>query len=288
MRIRDLLREHKLSVGDNSRQLLKVIGFNDEDMIRDLEANFGESAKMSKSKGNVVDPQRAVELYGADAVRLYILFAAPPEQDFEWIDEGMSGSFRFLNRLWTFVNKVSENIRNAKFTSFELESLEGEAKNLRRSIHSAIKGYIEDIEKGYQFNTAIAKVMKLFNELSAFSPKKEADWKVLREGVEVLILLLAPITPHICEELWERIGGEGIVADSPLPVVDHEALKVDRVEIPVQINGKLRTRVIVEFDSEKERVLEEALKDRKVHSYIGNKQIKKVIYVKNKLLNIVV
>jgi len=287
MKIRDFLRENQISVGDNIALLLEKLGIKDEDLLKKLESEIGESAKMSKSKGNVVDPEEAVEKYGADTVRLYILFAAPPEQDFEWTDEGIQGAYRFLNRLWNFVTGMEDRIRGVEYTLEEVRKAEGKAKELRRLIHETIRDYMIDMGRRYQFNTAIAKLMKLFNELSSFEAKSEKDLKVLKEGVEVLLLLLSPITPHICEELWHRIGGEGLIVTKNLPEVDPEALKVEEVEIPVQINGKLRGRIKVPFGAEEEKVKEIALSDERIRKHLEGKEIRKIIYVKNKLLNIV-
>ncbi len=243
---------------------------------------------MSKSKANVVDPEEAVERYGADTVRLYILFAAPPEQDFEWTDEGIQGAYRFLNRLWNFVTEREDWLRKAEYTHEELRGARGKARELRRMIHQTIKGYLSDMERGYQLNTAIAKIMKLLNELSDFKPSDENDRKVVREGVEVLLLLLAPITPHIAEELWSRLGKEELIVLQPIPEPDERALEVEEIEIPVQVNGKLRARVRIPFGADEETAKEIALKDEKVRGYLDGREVKKVIYVKNRLINIVV
>ena len=287
MKIGDFLKENQISVGDNASLLLEKLGVSKE-VLTKLEAEIGESAKMSKSKGNVVDPEEAVERYGADTVRLYILFAAPPEQDFEWTEEGIRGAYRFLNRLWNFVTEKADKLKGVTYTKEELRSLRGRAKDLRRRIHETVKGYLEDMEKDFQFNTAIAKVMKLFGDLSEFEPKEEADWKVLKEGVETLLLLLAPITPHVCEELWSCIGKETLVSEESFPEPDEEALKVEEVEIPVQVNGKVRARIKVPFGADEETAKKLALENERVKGYTKGKEIRKVIYVPNKLINIVV
>jgi leucyl-tRNA synthetase len=288
MKIKDFLRENQISVGDNVNLLLEKLGIKDQKLIAKLEAEIGESAKMSKSKGNVVDPEEAVSRYGADTVRLYILFAAPPDQDFEWTEEGIRGAHRFLNRLWNFVMERAERLRGVTYSREDLRTLEGKTAELRRLVHETIRGYLQDMDRDFQFNTAIAKVMKLLNELADFSPQTETDWKVVREGVETLLLLLAPITPHICEELWQEIGGEGLISEAPFPEPDPEALKVKEVEIPVQINGKVRARIRIPYGSDEETVKEIALSNERVKSYTDRKEIKKVIYVPNKLINIVV
>lgn len=288
MKIKDFLRENQISIGDNMVLLLERIGITDRDLISKLEAQIGESAKMSKSKGNVVDPEEAVGRYGADTVRLYILFAAPPDQDFEWTEEGIKGAHRFLTRVWNFVIERAERLKSISYTREELRDVQGKARDIRRRVHETVDGYLKDMERNFQLNTAIAKVMKLFNELSRFSPETDADWKVLKEGVEILLLLLAPITPHICEELWQEIGKEGLISEAPFPEPDMEALKLEEVEIPVQINGKVRAKIKIPFGSDEETVKDIALKNERVRSYINGKEIKKIVYVPNRLLNIVV
>lgn len=286
MKIGEFLREKGISVGDNASLLLKEFGL-DDDLLRFLESKIGESAKMSKSKGNVVDPEEAIGRFGADAVRLYILFAAPPEQDFEWTDEGIQGAYRFLNRLWNFVLDREELLRKTDYTPEDLRRAEGKAKELRRLVHETVRDYVRDVEKRYQLNTAIAKLMKLLGELSSFTPQDETDRKVLKEGTEVLLLLLSPITPHVCEELWHRIGKESLIVRERLPKVDEEALRVEEVEVPVQVNGKLRARVKVPYGAPEEVVREIVLKDERVRRYVGDREVKRFVYVKNKLVNIV-
>ena len=288
MKIGEFLRENQLSVGDNALFLLERLGITSEELLKRLESEIGESAKMSKSKANVVDPEEAVEEYGADTIRLYILFAAPPEQDFEWTDEGIQGAYRFLRRLWNFITEREEWLRDIDYTGEELRKLGGKARKLRRIVHETLEGYLTDMEKRYQLNTAIARVMKLLNELTAFNPETDEEKKAMREGVDVLLKLLAPITPHICEELWQRLGGKGLISLQPLPEVDSDALKVEEVELPVQINGKLRARVKIPYGAEEKIVREIALGDERVRKYIEGKEIKKVVYIKNRLVNIVV
>ena len=288
MKIKDFLKEHKISVGDNGVFLLEKLGLKDEKLIKLLEKEIGESAKMSKSKANVVDPEEAVEKYGADTVRLYILFAAPPEQDFEWTDEGIQGAYRFLQRYWNFVNKYLDKIRSLSYTREELRNVQGKAKEVRREIHQTIKEYRRDFEERYQFNTAIAKIMKLLNTLQDFEPKDELDFKVLKEGIEVITLLLSPITPHIAEEVWEMLGKNEFIVNQLLPEYDEEALKLEEVEIPVQINGKVRAKIKIPADAGEEEVKKLALENEKVKKYTEGKEIKKIIYINGRLINIVI
>ncbi|NPA41550.1 MAG: class I tRNA ligase family protein [Aquificae bacterium] len=288
MKIKDFLRENQLSVGDNVSLLLEKLGFDKDRILKKLESEIGEVAKMSKSKGNTVDPEEAIELYGADTVRLYILFAAPPEQDFEWTEEGIQGAHRFLKRLWNFVSEKAPELRSVPYSREDFKDLPKREKELRRAIHETLRDYLKDMEKEYQFNTAIAKIMKLFNELSDYQPRGEQGLKVLKEGLEILLFMLSPITPHICDELWERLGNEEPLIKHPFPQIDESALEREEVEIPVQINGKVRTRIKIPFGADEETVRNIALKDSKVKNYLDGKEIKKFIYIKNKLVNIVI
>jgi len=287
MKIRDFLRENQLSVGDNALLLLEKLRF-EEDLLRRLEAEIGESAKMSKSKMNVVDPETAVARFGADTVRLYILFAAPPEQDFEWSEEGIQGAFRFLNRLWNFVVGREQELRETDYTREELADLQGEDREFRRRVHTILREYLNDVEEKFQLNTAVAEIMKLFNEISSFSPRNEEGKKALREAVEILLLMLAPVAPHIAEELWHRIGKETLLLRESLPQVDEKALEVEEIEIPVQVNGKLRGRIRIPFGAEEDTVRRIALEDERIRSFVKGREIRKVVYVPNRLLNIVV
>ncbi len=287
MKIRDFLRENQLSVGDNALLLLEKLRF-EEDLLRRLEAEIGESAKMSKSKMNVVDPETAVARFGADTVRLYILFAAPPEQDFEWSEEGIQGAFRFLNRLWNFVVGREQELRETDYTREELADLQGEDREFRRRVHTILREYLNDVEERFQLNTAVAEIMKLFNEISSFSPRNEEGRKALREAVEILLLMLAPVAPHIAEELWHRIGKETLLLRESLPQVDEKALEVEEIEIPVQVNGKLRGRIRIPFGAEEDTVRRIALEDERIRSFVKGREIRKVVYVPNRLLNIVV
>ncbi len=287
MKIKDFLKENKLSVGDNVSFLLEKLPVNKEKLLKKLESTIGESAKMSKSKANTVDPEEAIEKYGADTVRLYILFAAPPEQDFEWTEEGIQGAYRFLNRLWNFVTEREELLRSVQYSTDELRKAKNKARELRRTVHEILNGYLRDVEQEFQFNTAIAKAMKLLNELSSYKVSEEIDIKVLKEATEILLLMLSPITPHICSELWERIGNRSLLLNQPMREPDPQALEREEVEIPVQVNGKLRARLRIPYDAEEDTVKSMVLQDERVRKYVDGKELKKFIYIKNKLVNIV-
>jgi leucyl-tRNA synthetase len=246
-----------------------------------------DGAKMSKSKGNVVDPDALINAYGADTARLFSLFAAPPEKDLDWSDQGVDGSFRFLNRIWKLVYESTAFIANAG--KVKPESLSEEGKKLRRVTHKTIRKVTEDIEDRFHFNTAIAAVMELVNSINAFEPKNHpANAAVLKEAVESVVLLLAPFVPHISEELWECLGHRECPEVSGWPEFDPSAAVEDELLIVVQVNGKLRGKITVDASATEDEVKTTALSDERVKSFTDGKTVKKVIYVPGKLVNIVV
>jgi leucyl-tRNA synthetase len=246
-----------------------------------------DGAKMSKSKGNVVDPNALIDTYGADTARLFSLFAAPPEKDLDWSDQGVDGSFRFLNRIWKLVYESAPFIMDAG--PVNRDSLTEDGKKLRRAVHKTIRKVTEDIEERFHFNTAIAAVMELVNSINAFEPKNHpSNAPVLNEAVESVILLLAPFVPHVSEELWESLGhGEGTEANG-WPAYDPAAAVEDELLIVVQVNGKLRSKVTVSASASEDEVKAASLADDKVKSFTEGKSVKKIIYVPGKLVNIVV
>ena len=286
--IKAFLQENKLSVGDNVIFLFKALGLEGKINLKKLEEELGEVAKMSKSKANVVDPESVIEKYGADTVRLYILFAAPPERDFEWIESGIEGAYRFLNRLWDFIIKNLQEIEDISSEGINQQKLSKQGKEIRRKTHETIKKFAQEMEKNYQFNTAIASVMELLNMLEAFKPQNDEDKKTLKEAVEVILKLLYPITPHICEELWYRLGKETFLYEESYPKYDEEAIKREEVEIPVQVNGKVRGKIVIPFGASQEEAFKLAAENPNIEKYIKGKNIRKIIYVPNKLINIVV
>lgn len=246
-----------------------------------------DGSKMSKSKGNVVDPNALIERYGADTARLFSLFAAPPEKDLDWSDQGVDGSFRFLNRVWKLVRDVLPLLQNA--APLDREMLTDEGKALRRTVHKTIRKVTEDVEERFHFNTAIAAVMELVNAIQAFEPKNGAgNAPVLKEALESVVRLLAPFVPHFAEELWEGLGHRGGIDAAGWPAVDQAATIDDELLIVVQVNGKLRGKVTVSASASEDEVKASALADAKVNSFIEGKTVRKVIYVPGKLLNIVV
>ncbi len=250
-----------------------------------------DGAKMSKSKGNVVDPNAMIGKYGADATRLFILFASPPEKDLEWSDQGIEGSHRFLNRIWRLVEDLEEHLSPVgPCASAEGMELSSDAKNLRRKEHDTIRRVSRDMENKFQFNTAIAAVMELINELysSRENLTSTEDGRfALSSAISSALAALSPMAPHICEELWSRIGYEGCVSDVSWPHYDEKALETDELLIILQVNGKMRGKLSVPASASKEDIEKEALEHENVVKHIEGKTVRKVIVVPGKLVNIV-
>ena len=251
---------------------------------------LGRVEKMSKSKKNVVDPNILLDKYGADTTRFFCLFAAPPQRDLEWSEQGVEGGFRFLNRVWRLAAGITDMIKDVTPYEGGLESLQGDVRELYQKIHQTIKKVGNDIEDRYHFNTAISAVMELFNTMSAIQmqPDNAQQSAVMRLAMESLALLLSPIVPHFAEELWEALGYQSSILLSSWPGYREDALEKDEYLIVVQVNGKLRSRFFVDVNAGDEMIKEKALNDEKVKKFIDGKNIKKVIVVKKKLVNIVV
>ena len=241
-----------------------------------------DGSKMSKSKGNTVDPQSLIEKYGADTVRLFILFAAPPEQSLEWNDEGVEGASRFLKRLWKLVFT-----HHAGSVEVKPDDLTSEQKNLRRKLHETIAKVTDDVGRRHTFNTAIAATMELINELGKFNDDSEQGMAVAREAIENIILLLSPIVPHITQQLWYELGHDELLVDVAWPVCDESALVRDEVELIVQVNGKLRSKISVDANADNAVIEASALADDKIVVNIEGKTVRKVIVVPGRLVNIV-
>ena len=244
-----------------------------------------DGAKMSKAKGNTVDPQALIEKYGADTVRLFMMFAAPPEQSLEWSDAGVQGAFRFLKRFWAAVH---EHAAAGDTETLDVAKLNDEQKQLRRKTHQTIAKVSDDIGRRYTFNTAIAASMELLNAVTRFDDSSAEGRSVVRESLEAVILVLSPIVPHICHELWHVLGHEGGLVDERWPEVDESALSQDLIEMVVQVNGKLRGRISVDVAADKEAISELALADENVQKFVADKTIRKTIVVPGRLVNIVV
>ncbi|OYY74621.1 MAG: leucine--tRNA ligase [Gammaproteobacteria bacterium 28-57-27] len=261
-----------------------------------LPVMVGGTEKMSKSKNNGVDPQAMIDRYGADTVRLFMMFAAPPDQMLEWSDSGVEGAHRFLKRLWRMVfehvaranefapthdaNPVGANL-------FAQHDLEPAQKAARRKLHETIQKVSDDLGRRQTFNTAIAAVMELLNELGKLDDSP-ASYTIRHEAYLAVTRLLAPIVPHIAEALWRALGQQGMVATAPWPLVDESALVRDSIDLVVQVNGKLRGQFSVAADASREVIEQAALADEKVQQFIEGKAVKKIIVVPGRLINIVV
>ena len=240
-----------------------------------------DGAKMSKSKGNTVDPQELIDRYGADTVRLFSMFAAPPEQSLEWSDSGVEGAHRFIKRLWRLIHDFGQTA-----PADVPESLSTEQKDLRRKVHETIAKVTDDYGRRQTFNTAVAAIMELCNELSRHGAETEADRTVVNEGLRAVLRMLWPITPHLTESLWHTLTEERF-AESEWPEVDDSALSRDELEIVVQVNGKVRGKITVPASADKAAIEAMAKEQDNVQRYLADATIKKVIVVPNKLVNIV-
>ena len=250
----------------------------------------GRVEKMSKSKKNVIDPNILLNKYGADTTRFFCLFAAPPERDLEWSEQGVEGGFRFLNRVWRLAAAVMDGIKDVRPFDGNPDNLEDTLRELYRKTHQTIQRVTRDIEDRFHFNTAISAVMELFNTMSALDMQKDDDQQpsMMRFAMESLTVLLSPIVPHFAEELWEALGHQSSILLAPWPQYRMDALEEVELLIVVQVNGKLRHRFQVAMDTDDEIIKERALTDERILKFIDGKVIKKVIVVKNKLVNIVV
>ena len=274
---------------------------------------------MSKSKGNVVDPDDMIQKYGADALRLYVMFVAPPEKEIEWTDAGLEGSFRFLARVWRLVDQLSAAFAGKEIPAVGDLALDDGERALRRKTHETIRRVTLDLDPRVHLNTAVSSQMELVNELYAFCNRlgivrvgrdsdeaqaagsnegmatraalRPATLAVLKEAVEALVLMLSPFAPHMCEELWEHLGHSGGVVSAGWPTFDEAVAKADEIVVPVQVNGKLRTRLTVPADSTDDTLRELALADPLVMKYLEGKTVRKIVVAGgqgSKLVSIVV
>ncbi|MBL4765178.1 MAG: leucine--tRNA ligase [Colwellia sp.] len=244
-------------------------------------------SKMSKSKNNGIDPQSVIEKYGADTVRLFIMFTSPPEQTLEWSDAGVEGAHRFVKRVYKLVH---DTVGTCQGNSYDLSglTLNSAQKKLRRELHKTIAKVTDDVGRRNTFNTAIAAIMELMNHLSKAPVKSDEDKAVMFEALRAVVLMLTPITPHMCHYLWQTIGNSNTdVEDAPWPTIDNSALVEDEKLIIVQVNGKLRAKITVAADASKETVEALGLSDENVVKFTTDKTIRKVIYIPGKILNIV-
>ena len=246
-----------------------------------------DGAKMSKSKGNTVDPQGLIEKYGADTVRLFVMFAAPPEQSLEWSDQGVQGAHRFINRIWRLVNKhIDSGVPENK----EIMSSDEKIKKVRSKTHKTLAKVKDDYMRRHSFNTAIASVMELSNEIPKEFLEVQADQEMratAHEAIESILLMLAPITPHLCQHLWWQLHPSESIVDKKWPEAEKILLEDDTLNIAIQINGKLRSEIEINKNTSEEEVKSTALLDDKVKKYLEDKEVRKIIYVPGKILNIV-
>ena len=271
-----LLRDEGLVDGDEPFKRLLTQG---------MVLNNG--AKMSKSMGNTVDPEEMINNYGADTVRLFMMFTAPPEQSLEWSDKAINGSFRFLKRLWTLVQSRRDDLLNTEEINPQDHFNEKQAI-LRRKTHQTIAKVSDDIGRRYTFNTAIAAVMELVNDLNVFQIEDEIDKKVAKEATTSVLLLLSPIVPHICNRLWLDLGFDQPIIDEVWPKHNPDLMMTDTLEIIVQVNGKLRSKITVDSSIGDPELEQLALMDEKIKKYTDDQTIKKIIIVPKKLVNIVI
>ena len=250
----------------------------------DLPVEIGGTEKMSKSKNNGVDPQAMIDAYGADTCRLFMMFASPPDMSLEWSDSGVEGANRFLRRVWRLAHA---HVSHGPAGQLDTTNLNDEQKAVRRAIHLAIKQASVDVGQHHKFNTAIAQVMTLMNVLEKAATESEQDRALLQEGLETVALLLAPITPHICHELWQQLGKSGAIIDAQWPKVDESALVQDSLTLVVQVNGKLRGQIEVPASASREDIEASARANENVVRFTEGLTIRKVIVVPGKLVNIV-
>jgi len=244
-----------------------------------------DGTKMSKSKGNTVDPQGLIEKYGADTVRLFTMFAAPPEQSLEWSDTAVEGSFRFIRRLW---RQVKEHVDTGLTGGYSVDQLSSVDKVLRRQIHETLSKVNDDYGRRLTFNTAIAANMELLNSITKFKAETDVSKALRQESLESIVLMLSPIIPHVCDEMWQALGHQEELVQAAWPEFDATALVLDEIQMVVQVNGKLRAKLTVAADASKESIEKLALSEDNVSKFIDGKPVRKVIIVPKKLVNIVI
>ncbi|MBE0485525.1 class I tRNA ligase family protein, partial [Marinobacter sp.] len=245
---------------------------------------IGGVTKMSKSKNNGIDPQSIIDQHGADTVRLFMMFAAPPEQSLEWSDSGVEGAHRFLKRLWRLVN---EHTTSGDVPTLDVSNLTDSQRGLRRKTHETIAKVSDDISRRLTFNTSIAAVMELLNDVSKLADDEPQTRAVRQEALDVAVLVLSPIVPHICHNLWHALGHTELVVDAQWPVADESAMVRSEIEVVLQVNGKVRAKESVPADIGKDDLEKLALENENVMRFTDGKTVRKVIVVPGKLVNVV-
>ncbi|AKZ65799.1 leucine--tRNA ligase [Candidatus Palibaumannia cicadellinicola] len=249
------------------------------------ELVYAGMIKMSKSKNNGVDPNIIINKYGADTLRLFMMFASPAEMNLEWRESGLAGAKRFLTRLWTIIYK---HTKLGMVIALEYSNISNDQKKLRRELHQTIAKVTDDISRRQTFNTAIAAIMQLVNTLSEASKTNAQDRAILQEALLAVVRMLYPFTPHICFKLWQALGGKENIDNAPWPIIDNNALLNDNILIIVQINGKMRSRITVPADADERLVLESVYRDKSVMKYLNLKTPNRVIYIPKKLVNLII
>ena len=242
-------------------------------------------SKMSKSKNNGIDPQVMVERYGADTVRLFMMFASPADMTLEWQESGVEGANRFLKRVWKL---VFEHTARGPVAELNADALNDDQQAVRRDVHKTIAKVTDDIGRRQTFNTAIAAIMELMNKLAKAPQEDEQDRALIQEALLAVVRMLNPFTPHVCFTLWQELGGEGDIDNAPWPVADEKAMVENTTLVVVQVNGKVRGKITVAVDATQEQVRERAGQEHLVAKYLEGVTVRKVIYVPGKLLNLVV
>ncbi len=263
---------------------------SDEPFLRLLTQGMvlKDNTKMSKSKGNVVTPTPLLKQYGADTLRLFIIFAAPPEQSLEWSDAGVEGAHRFLKKLWHYAHTMQAFLMNNEPISVPLlDSTDPTIQNHYKQLHELLQQATHDMERG-QFNTVVSAAMKLFNLLSTLTPDQNERIQLIREGLHILLCILSPVTPHICHYLWQKLDFGHNILQASWPKINNKALQTTRMELVVQVNGKLRAKITVSADASQDEIEQIALQEKNVQQHIKHSSIRKIVIVPKKLVNIVV
>jgi len=248
-------------------------------------------SKMSKSKNNGVDPAELIQKYGADTLRVFSMFAAPPDQSMEWSNTGVEGANRFIKRLWRQVHEHVNATTAPKASKIDFdrvfENLSNGHQELRRKVYTTLEKVTDDMTRRFTFNTAIAANMELINELSKFTEKSPQADAIRQESFNTIVLMLSPVMPHVAQELWGKLGNDGLVMDQDWPEIDEDALVQSNIQLMIQINGKLRGKVDVDVDADDKTVEALALENENVQQFLEDKTVRKVIVVKGRLINIV-